>query len=560
MRHAEEQTLLVNAAKTSLERVEEDRAAASSVVMKELLAHLEVRLLDPELLAEQWLKECGVHSGSFLVNFHSQLGQPPGFYLWDLRMEITARLLATTALTKKDIACLIGFSGNQAFNKSFERWSGLHPMVFRNNMRKAVEKVGSPSEDFFSTRFLRKVIRGGLDPAQALELYTTLQKLSALSRQRPGLGKEPATIMGHREIEQLVAADLWEEIKDREPSEQRLLVRSQVCFTTTELFDFLRHKSVEESRRNRRRGVDAAELALESLELCAGELGADLPNRRAQGWVWIASAHCLASDFPKTEEGFARARFELECAGAHRDPLVAAEMERKTAKLRWYQRRYDEALKLLDSALVVFRRTEGQVEVARSLIIKACIQRDVGAFQVAIGDFKAGLDLINEKDEPLLCFSGRTGLALAYALAGDSENADRWLAKCDLLCRTLGNDLATYQLRWTVGLVEYTKGNRRDAAEMLAEARDGLAQLEEIGYTAVVSLDLAMLYSEEGRAEDAIQVAAEALPMLQALNFRGEVLAAVQVLREAIDREELPLSVLQQVRSLVAGGRAVIGV
>jgi AraC-like DNA-binding protein len=52
------------------------------------------------------------------------------------RQEAALRYLRENTLTLCDIACLLGFSGQSAFNHAFKRWTGVTPTEYRHALRR----------------------------------------------------------------------------------------------------------------------------------------------------------------------------------------------------------------------------------------------------------------------------------------------------------------------------------------------------------------------------------------------------------------------------------------
>ncbi|MCP4659628.1 MAG: helix-turn-helix transcriptional regulator [bacterium] len=327
MNRADANRLLVQAAEPTLERIRGECGRATGMVRK-MLKHLPERLLDPDFDGAQWMRECGVSSSTTGIEFHALLGAPPGHYFRDAQMEVAARFLRVVDLSLEEIAGLFGYSRGDTFSDAFENWSGLRPIGYRKKSRKAIAAIGLPPDEYSSTPFLRKVIHGELEPQRAAELFDYLGKISTLPE---GEGRRTRPAPAEAEIERLWAEELWARIRYKAFSEQQFILRQQLCFDTMAPFDLLREKCVEEGRLDRRLGVQLAELALDSLETCAGALGDDLPNRKAQGRIALANAYRLGGDHARAERSFSRAELDLAEAGVHRDPLVEAELHRSLA-------------------------------------------------------------------------------------------------------------------------------------------------------------------------------------------------------------------------------------
>ncbi len=529
----------------TLDRIKADRDSAVGR-SKQLLRLFEKELRDTELNLRKCLNACSVREHNVAIEFHAQVGLPPGFYLWDARMEVGARMLRQTNFSVELISIHMGFSSAKAFSRSFKRWMGLSPSIYRENVKKVIATIDEPSEDFNSIKLLRKVLTGDLSIDQALEFFDRLQAIRETSPTDPE--PNPASPSDRECCELLWAEEFWETIRDRPYRAQRQLVRFQLHFETPALFDLLRHKSLEQGRVNHRRGIELAHLGIDSLEGCAAALGDDLPNKRAQGWICLANAYWLADDFAKAERSFCTAELNLDHAGSHRDPLVEAELLGKKANLRWFEGRYEEALDLVGNAIQVFDTAGEQVLLAQCLILKGCIKQDTGDPQGAIGDLRKALGYITEKRHPDICLSAQSALAVGYRLAGEYEEAERAIAGASALCERLDEPVKAHQLRWSDGLLKQAQAHYELAEQQLEEARSGLSELGELGYTGVVSLDLALLYFEEGRATEATEVATQALPILQAHMKHSEQLTALKMISDAIATQDVSLDLLRKIR------------
>jgi tetratricopeptide (TPR) repeat protein len=352
--------------------------------------------------------------------------------------------------------------------------------------------------------------------------------------------------------EQVLATRVWEELEDRPIAEQRAVVRRQICFRTTALFDLLRAKSREAGRRDRQRGVEVAELALASLEGCGEALGEDLPNRKAQGWISIANARRVALDFPAAELGFVVAESEWSLA-EDRDPLVEAEFLLYKGALRWFQRSYHQAVELVGGAIGVFRKLDQPALLAQSLILRVGINQDTGNLESTFPDLREALQLINEREDIYLCCSAYTHLATSHIRLEEFEEGAEAVAKAREFCCRLEYRIVWYQILWLDGLVKQGQGQDALAERFLKQAHEGFLGLGERGYGAVIALDRAMLCHKRGRSADVLGLASQAIPILEALRFRREVLAALKLLREALAAQELTMALLQQVRDCLDG-------
>ena len=100
---------------------------------------------------------------------------------------------------------------------------------------------------------------------------------------------------------------------------------------------------------------------------------------------------------------------------------------------------------------------------------------------------------------------------------------------------------------WVRGKIARGLGQLKLAETRFLAARDGFLA-EGVPYdTALVSLELALLYAEQGRTAELKRLAAEMVPIFTSRHIHREALAALTFLRQAVEAEEASLEVLVRV-------------
>jgi tetratricopeptide (TPR) repeat protein len=261
----------------------------------------------------------------------------------------------------------------------------------------------------------------------------------------------------------------------------------------------------------------------------------------------LANARRLALDHLAAEQGFLIAEAEWSLA-EKRDPLVEAEFLFYKATLRWFQRSHGEALRLVTRGIDLSRRLGVPVLLARSLILRAGVRKNVGDLPATIPDLREALELINEHDHLYLSCVAYTHLATSHIRLEDYEEAAKVVSQARELCRELEYEIGWYQVLWLDGLVQQGLGQYLPAERFLEEAHQGFIKLRERGYAAVIALDRGMLCHKQGRHSDVLALASQAIPILESFKIRREVLAALKLLRAALEKQEVTMALLQQVR------------
>ena len=85
--------------------------------------------------------------------------------------------------------------------------------------------------------------------------------------------------------------------------------------------------------------------------------------------------------------------------------------------------------------------------------------------------------------------------------------------------------------------------------------QDRLAEADVPYDAALVAIDLAAVYAADGRTAEMKQLAQEMLPIFQSRQLSREVLAALVVFRQAVDAEEITLSLVQEVGDFLTRSR-----
>ena len=533
---------LREAAAEILDRIRRDRDRAPEEV-RPLLGYLTRHLFDPALSAQALIRACGCPASSGAA-FKSWKSEELRAYYSRRRLETSVKLLLETDLRAARIAKLLGYGGQRAFSNAFVRWKGLAPGAFRQRAgaQSGARPASAPS---ITVPYLRCALAGGLGADQAARLIAELRGLREDPPAQTAPEVEPSLPLEGKTLERGVAAAIWAEIEGRPFEEQRATVRACRC---PALFDLLLRESRTHGRRDRGRGVELVELALASLEGCAQILGDAYADQEALGWAWLGNARRLSFDFDRAEAAFAAAEEAWEKPRANRDPVVEGLICDFKATLRWFQRRFAEALALENRAISRFRDNGELSLLADALIVRGSIHAYSGDPEAGIRDlYKALAD--GAERESRLQLAIHQNLAWFHVLAEDHASAAELLPRVRRLWMDSGDARDWLQLRWVEGLVHRARGETIAAERCLFEVREGFLALEEVAHAAVAGLDLAILREEQGDNSDVITLTSEAIPVFETLKFDREALAALRLLREAVAAERVTTDVLRQARA-----------
>jgi tetratricopeptide (TPR) repeat protein len=173
----------------------------------------------------------------------------------------------------------------------------------------------------------------------------------------------------------------------------------------------------------------------------------------------------------------------------------------------------------------------------------------------AIEAVTAALEAIPPDLEPRLYLYGRFNLAAYLMQSGQYERAADLIAIDEDLYRRFSEPWLTLHLHWLQGRIAYGLGDFATAEKAYLKARQGFLQ-QGIGYdSAMISLDLALLYLREGRSEDVKTLAEEMLPIFQAQDVHREAIAALLLFQDAARRDELTVAAVTKLATYLKAAR-----
>jgi len=351
------------------------------------------------------------------------------------------------------------------------------------------------------------------------------------------------------EKERSDAPALFVELMESPPEQRILLLRNLRRFHTWGLFELLIERSLEMGVRDPAAAEELAHLALrasDSLDLSyyGTKLIEDL---RARAWAHLANSRRIRSDLNGAEEAFEKAEGHL--AKGTRDPVEKAILLDLKASLLRGQRRFEESLRLLRRAVTIFVQYGHHHRAGRTLVNMSVVHHCLGKPEDGIPLLHRALDLINPEQEPRLLLCARHNLADDLAECGRFLDAQEMYRKTRPLYRDFTDAWTQNRRKWVKGKIVRGLGQSHQAESLFLAARDGFVA-EGIPYdTALVSLELATLYAEQGRTADLRRLAGEMLPIFSSLHIHREALAALAFLRQAVEAERASLEVVTRVAS-----------
>jgi tetratricopeptide (TPR) repeat protein len=199
--------------------------------------------------------------------------------------------------------------------------------------------------------------------------------------------------------------------------------------------------------------------------------------------------------------------------------------------LRRDQRRFQEALHVLDQAALVSRFPE------RALLMKGFTYNEMGDYEQAIITFIEARPYVDRRGDPRLRNILRLNLSSALCLVSRYGEAAELIEEVRRSPAGLGKiDLA--RIPWLEGRILIGLGNPREARRLLAEARQRFAA-ESMSYDmALTLLEEAGLLLAEGCAKEVQALTLDLAKIFESKGVHPEAQNALRVFEEAVRQEE----------------------
>lgn len=381
---------------------------------------------------------------------------------------------------------------------------------------------------------------GGLDRSLDPEEAAARERLIAAAGRslrrrlsRPG-APEPAKYPAPQEIEldRSEAGDAWERLRPLKTlHDMALVVRAVRDYQQWAFVERLCDESIRAASKDPRRAFDLAVVAVR----VAGRLPVwEHWRLRLLGHALahLANAHRVANRLDAADRTFAAAR-RIRAAGLDPDLLLdPGRLPDLEASLRRGQRRFPEALRLLEQAAPLTRRAE---HVGLNM---ASVLTVMGEHHRAIEILTGLAPRLAHHPEARLRSIQRFNLAVALSHVGRFQRAFRLLPVLRRL--VAGDELDRIRFRWLEGRIAAGLGRTEEALEALAEARSGFVG-HGLGYDVALSLvETAAIHLERGDFSDFAEVrrlTAELAPFFERNGVHEEALKALRLFEEAAAKQ-----------------------
>ncbi len=221
------------------------------------------------------------------------------------------------------------------------------------------------------------------------------------------------------------------------------------------------------------------------------------------------------------------------------------------APLRTAQRRFPEAIDLLDRAVALF--LEGQPGhrdqhlAGRSLISKAAVLIETGESESAIQVLRKADDLIDPDRDPRLLLCVRHNLVDNLSKMGHHTEAADLMPDLQKLAAAHGSAGDHLRLKWVDGRVAAGLGDYDRARTLLTEVRQTFLTGSNPYEAALATLDLVIPDLQEGKTAEVRELIDEMVTVFRDHDVPREALAALLLFQEATRRETATADLAREV-------------
>jgi len=376
------------------------------------------------------------------------------------------------------------------------------------------------------------------------------QRLTAMAALfQPGLAESPGS---GREYGRPITKALHRARASVEVRTESRKITTEIKPAVKETLDMY-YRRLEDSRRFRQTDHEEMLFAAMGALLYASQLRPEdfLPgvayDLRARAWAELGNAQRITESFGPAEDCFKEALLHLGRGSGQAE--LRAQVLDLYASLDRAQRRFEQSFGRLDEVYAIYVELHDFHLAGRALVKKGIATIYANEAEAAIPLIRSGLNwLERERDQGLYLIAVHS-LADAYVRVGQFEKGRTLIEEQqDLYIRQAG-PLFILRLRWNEAKIAAGLGEASTAETIFQQVRQAFAERKLAFVSALVSLDLAALFLEQGRTGEVAALATEMVATFRRLGIRREAIAALLLFERAARQERATLALLRHVAS-----------
>lgn len=275
----------------------------------------------------------------------------------------------------------------------------------------------------------------------------------------------------------------------------------------------------------------------------------ELFNLRARAWGEYANACRVQDNLPRAEWAMGRA-LEFHNSGSDA-PLLRARLAELTAGLLSHQRRFPAAFQALDLARALHEKHGDPQDAVRVLVKRGIYTGRSGDPEMGIHLLAQALQRIDRDRDPKLVFIILHNMLLFRVENGEYREANLQLFEMRPLYSHYAGMVDLIKLRGIEGKIAVGLEDLGRAERSFLYVRSEFERQGQVYHAAVISLDLAAVWLRQGRTAEVKKLVGEMLETFRAEYVARETIAALLMLREALEQDRATMELLTIVASVV---------
>jgi tetratricopeptide (TPR) repeat protein len=296
------------------------------------------------------------------------------------------------------------------------------------------------------------------------------------------------------------------------------------------------------------RAAELGQLAIEVADRAeeAGYARGLANDARALAWGAYANALRVGSELIEAERAL-RTALLLRAEGSGH-PAVEAELLSLAGSLRMHQARYPEARELLEQAAGLYRRQGARQAEAKTLVKLAKATGEGGdAGEAVLYAEEAEALLDPDVDRFLYLYARQARVALLLERGAITEARVLYDQLAPTYRRHAPGISSLQRIAWLGARILWAEGEPTRAERELLALLAAFAERGEGYECALVSLDLATLYLEQGRTAEVRRLVAEMIPIFASREAHRHALSALLLVERAVEGETATVGLLREV-------------
>lgn len=356
----------------------------------------------------------------------------------------------------------------------------------------------------------------------------SLTGTALLTRQAPSWAGYPPP--GEVEPARWLAEFLLSGLKDATESRRSTVLKLSPQIQTWACAEWAAEESVRVASRNLEEAGAWARFGVEIAELVQGPEGW---RNRVKGFAAAHAANVLRAkgDLKAADAALEPAK-QLWLTGSDPDLILdPGRILDLEATLRRGQRRFDEALDLLDRAQKVGRCS------ARTLILKGFTLEVMGEYQRAVGALLEADVLVSRQADPRLWYQQRFNLAVNYCHLERYADVARLVHQVREVATELQDQIFLNRVTWLDGRLAAGMGRTTEALRLLGKAQEGFAKLKMWYDVALALLEISALLLDQGRTAEVKALVPALGEVFRSREVHREALVALRLFQDATEHE-----------------------